>query len=126
MNRNKRISNSEQTLTAEEVKQEQLALPETEAQVIVHCALNDDLNAVRIWPTTYLICAHTGAKSKLIDALNISFYPDWCITPSFTLLFESLPKDCKLFHLVEEIPEQGGFEVNNISRNNSDVYRVVF
>jgi len=126
MNRNKRISNSEQTLTAEEVKQELLILPETEAQVIVHCAVNDDLNAVRIWPTTYLICAHTGAKSKLIDALNISFYPDWCITPSFTLLFESLPKDCKLFHLVEEIPEQGGFEVNNISRNNSDVYRVVF
>jgi len=126
MNQIKRISNSEQPLLTEEEKQEQLVMPEMEAQVIVHCAVNADLSAVRIWPTTYLICAHTGAKSKLLDALNISFYPDWCITPRFTLLFESLPKDCKLFHLVEEIPEQGGFEVNNISRNNSDVYRVVF
>ena len=42
----------------------------------------------------------------------------------FTLLFEGLSKSCKLFQLVEDIAEPGGFFLNNIPRNKTDVYEV--
>ena len=42
----------------------------------------------------------------------------------FTLVFSGLPKECESFDLKEEIPEEGGFFVKNIRRNNSDVYRI--
>ena len=31
---------------------------------------------------------------------------------------------CKVFDLIEEIPESGGFKIYDIRRNKSDVYRV--
>lgn len=40
----------------------------------------------------------------------------------FTLIFEELSKGCKNFDLIEMIPQSGGFEAFNISRNNMDVY----
>ena len=43
-------------------------------------------------------------------------------TINFTLIFSGLPKHCKLFDMVENIPEPGGFVFENIVRNNSDVY----
>lgn len=42
----------------------------------------------------------------------------------FTLVFSGLPKDCKMFDLIEVIPEEGGFHVKEIRRNESDIYRV--
>ena len=42
----------------------------------------------------------------------------------FTLIFSGLPKDCKLFDFVEEIPQEGGFLVTDIDRNESDVYTI--
>ena len=60
---------------------------------------------------------------------GISFAPHWTVIPfnrplEFTLIFKGLPKQCTSFDLVELIPEEGGFEVRNIKRNNSDVYHV--
>lgn len=100
-----------------------------EKQVIVHCAIPCDFEmGVRIWKTTYLV-TENGSKVPLLFWDNISLAPDW--TPvlkrgiyNFTLIFAGLPSSCKVFSMIEEIPEPGGFEVNNIRRNKTDVYHV--
>lgn len=99
--------------------------------VYVHCYYNNPYQdmLIRIWKTTFLVDKGTGAKSKLLHAENISFAPMWTHIPdgatySFLLVFESLPKSCKMFDLVEEIPQPGGFEVRSIGRNETDVYHI--
>lgn len=98
-----------------------------ERQTIVHCNCSDDY-AYRVWPSTFLIEHGTGKRAKLITAFNISFAPQWTLNDGkgFTLIFEGLSKGCSVFDLKEIIPESGGFEVNNIQRNKSDVYQVSF
>jgi len=108
--------------------------PETleEKQVIVHCCFPASPylgNLIRIWQSTFLIDENIGHKSALVHAENISIFPYWTEVPPmkdfwFTLVFTGLPKDCKSFHLKEMIPEEGGFFVQNIKRNSTDVYRV--
>ncbi|MEO8589079.1 MAG: hypothetical protein ABI432_06915 [Flavobacteriales bacterium] len=99
-------------------------------QVTVHCALPiGPFDCIRIWPSTYLVCRHTGHRSPLLHAEGIPFAPIWLQVPPgravcFTLLFAGLPKHCVLFDLVEEIEDPGGFHVPGILRNEMDVYRV--
>lgn len=100
-----------------------------EKQVIVHCSIPCEVGmGVRIWRTTYLV-TEEGTKIPLIYWENIALAPSW--TPvfkkglyNFTLIFGGLPSGCKIFSLVEEIPEPGGFRVDNIRRNKTDVYKV--
>jgi hypothetical protein len=97
-----------------------------EGQTIVHCVCGQDA-AYRIWPSTYLIEHGGNKKAKLITAFNISFYPYWTIknrAQKFTLIFEGLSKSCAVFDLKEVIPQEGGFEVTSIVRNQTDVYTV--
>lgn len=97
-----------------------------ENQTIVHCICGQDAY-YRIWPSTFLIEHGTGNQAKLITAFNVSFYPQWMPKApgqKFTLIFEGLSKACVVFDLKEIIPQEGGFEVNSIVRNNSDVYTV--
>ncbi|MBT1703343.1 hypothetical protein [Chryseosolibacter indicus] len=107
--------------------------PETleDSFVYVHCHFQNTAHdmLIRIWRSTYLVDKGSGSRSKLIHAENISFAPVWTKIPdgvnySFLLIFEGLPKSCKQFDLVEEIPQPGGFEVRNISRNEKDVYHI--
>jgi hypothetical protein len=84
---------------------------------------------IRIWKTTFLIDRVSGSRSKLIHVENISFAPVWTMiadqrTHTFLLIFEALPKSCKVFDLVEEITQPGGFHVENIHRNPTDVYHI--
>lgn len=105
---------------------------EEEKQVIVHCCFPASPflgNLIRIWHSTYLFDNQSEHRSKLIHAENISISPYWTPVPFmqdfwFTLIFSGLPKDCKSFDLKEVIPEEGGFFVESIKRNSSDVYRV--
>lgn len=113
------------------LKNELLLLQAEEQQVIIHCAIyaQDFGDAARIWKSTYLINQATGTKYQMNFADGISFAPHWTVIPfnrplEFTLIFKGLPKQCTSFDLVELIPEEGGFEVRNIKRNNSDVYHV--
>jgi hypothetical protein len=99
--------------------------------VYVHCYFNNSFKdmLIRIWSTTFLVDAASGVRSKLIHAENISIAPMWTRIPdgqiySFLLVFEGLPKSCKHFDLIEDIPQPGGFEVRNISRNTTDVYHI--
>lgn len=105
---------------------------EVEKQVIVHCcfpASSSPDMLVRIWPSTFLIVNSLSHKSSLIHHENISLYPYWTEVPPmkdfwFTLVFSGLPKECKSFDLMEIIPQEGGFNVQNIKRNGTDVYKV--
>jgi hypothetical protein len=102
-------------------------LESEERQTIVHCTCTGEQDyAYRIWPTTYLIERGSGRKAKLLTAFNISFAPEWTLNDGrgFTLIFEGLSKQCSVFDLKEIIPQAGGFEVNGILRNKTDVYQV--
>jgi hypothetical protein len=99
--------------------------------VYVHCYFKNDQPEmlIRVWRTTFLIDHTSGARSELVHAEKISFAPQWTIiqgkiTFSFLLIFSALPKDCKVFDLVEVIPQAGGFYVPGIKRNELDVYHV--
>ena len=113
------------------LKRELLEKQEEEKQVIVHFTLHGGLpgDAARIWKSTYLIDVESQIRYSLLWAEGISYAPKWTlISPErpleFTLIFKGLPKGCKIFDLLEIIPEEGGFELRNIRRNNSDVYYV--
>jgi len=112
-----------ETLLQNEVK----TLQSEERQTIVHCMVPEGY-AYRIWPSTFLIERESGKKAKLLTAFNITFAPQWTHNDGkgFTLIFEGLSKGCEFFDLKEIIPEEGGFEVLGIMRNNSDVYQVDF
>ena len=104
---------------------------EEEKQVIFHFTLYGGLpgDAARIWKSTFLIDVDTKIKYPLLLAEGISYAPKWTSIPiskplEFTLIFKGLPKSCKTFHLIEMIPEEGGFELRNVKRNQADVYYV--
>ena len=102
-----------------------------DSYVYVHCHFNntsDDM-LIRIWRSTFLIDRASGARSSLIHVENISYAPMWTLIPgkgrfSFLLIFTSLPKDCIVFDLLEDIPQAGGFNIQGIQRNELDVYHV--
>jgi hypothetical protein len=102
-----------------------------DSYIYVHCYFDntDDEMLIRIWRTTFLIDKNSATRSQLIHAENISYAPQWTIIPgkgkfTFLLIFGGLPKSCQMFDLVEEIAQPGGFEVKNIQRNETDVYRI--
>ncbi|MEI6899564.1 MAG: hypothetical protein WCL00_06785 [Bacteroidota bacterium] len=117
-------------LLDEDVKQSLLSQVEVEGVVTVHCAYHSaDGEVIRIWRSTYLVEKSTGIRSKLVDALDIPFYPVRLVVPAgttalFTLFFAPLARSCEAFDLFEDIPELGGFEIKDIQRNQTDVYHV--
>ncbi|MBK9284323.1 MAG: hypothetical protein IPM51_08355 [Sphingobacteriaceae bacterium] len=112
-----------ETITAESTQR--ITLEEVERQTIVHCNCGD-VYAYRVWPSTFLIEQESGNRLRLLNIFNITYAPDWTINngQGFTLVFEGLSKDCKMFDLMEIIDEPGGFEVKGIQRNKTDVYNV--
>jgi hypothetical protein len=99
--------------------------------VYVHCYYDNPSQGmlIRIWATTFLVDKGSGSRSKLIHAENISMAPVWtqipdCARYSFLLVFEGLPKGCQNFDLIEDIPQAGGFEVRDVTRNETDVYHL--
>lgn len=103
---------------------------EERGQVTVRCRfMADEMDMVRIWPSTYLVCRSTGHRSQLLHAEGISHAPEWMPVPAgkelqFTLVFAPLPPGCSVFDLIEEIPTPGGFTVHGIRRNDRDLYHV--
>jgi hypothetical protein len=127
-----------ETITEEKIENTRELLEEfhtqEEKQVIVHAIVKGFCNGdsiVRVWPTIFLIPKGSNKKCKLLHHFNIVMYPEQqSLTPNsilrFTLIFEGLPADCKMFDIVEIIPEHGGFETRNIKRNEQDVYQVEY
>lgn len=123
------IIKSPQIEIAKELKEEIAAQSEAESQVVIHINYyTGSLSGLlRVWDNTYLECKKTGRRSKLLFSENIAIYPQWTqvdanLFHDFTLIFENLPKECKSFNLIENIPEEGGFLFKDIARNNSNVY----
>ncbi|KYP14147.1 MAG: hypothetical protein A1D16_07265 [Flavihumibacter sp. CACIAM 22H1] len=113
------------------VKQELLSSVEETGPVVVHGTITCTAwwELVRIWKTTYLIDPESAHQSSLLQAYNISLAPNWTPliqgqTLRFTLIFEALPKSCRSFDFMEIIPEPGGFLVEGIPRNQTDIYRI--
>ena len=102
-----------------------------QGHVYVHCHFNNGAadNLIRIWRSTYLIDQGSGHRSALVHAENITIAPQWTPVPKhktfrFLLIFNALPSSCSMFDMLEDIPEQGGFFIHDILRNESDVYHV--
>ena len=102
-----------------------------DSYVYVHCYFNNVWKnmLIRIWKTTYLADSVSSFRAKLIHAENISLAPVWTQIPdgkqyTFLLIFSGLPKSCTQFDLIEEISEPGGFLIQTISRNETDVYHI--
>ena len=115
----------------EALKSEIKSNTDNEQQVIIHCkyAASAEGDMIRIWKSTFLYARDSSHKSSLINTQKISIYPNWTFVNGnkvfyFTLIFSGLPRSCKSFDLIENIPEPGGFFVENISRTNLDVYNV--
>ena len=115
----------------EAIKQQLQQDVENESQVIVHCKYDAsaERDMIRIWKSTFLYARDSSHRSDLIHTQKISIYPNWTLIEAgnslhFTLIFSGLPKSCKSFDMLENIPEPGGFFVENITRNKSDVYNV--
>lgn len=103
----------------------------TDACIYVHCHYHNpyDEMFIRVWRSTFLVDRTSGTRARLMHAENISYAPVWTYIPgkktyTFLLIFSSLPKDCRVFDLVEDIPQAGGFHVSGIGRNEQDVYHV--
>ncbi|MDP1623199.1 MAG: hypothetical protein Q8M08_12770 [Bacteroidales bacterium] len=115
----------------DKLKAEILNQVHEEGMVILHCTYNAETDGgIRIWISTFLIDKASGDRSKMHHAENISIAPEWTYVPEgktyrFTLIFAPLPKSCEFFDLLEDIPQAGGFFIQNIKRNKSDVYNVV-
>jgi hypothetical protein len=108
----------------------QLIEAQTEECTIVHCRyFSTEPTGVRIWPNTVLI-EDTGRRCKLIKNFNISLMPEWTFHfvanefIRFTLIFESIGKECQFFYLLEDIPQPHGFYSNKIVRNKTGVYTI--
>lgn len=102
-----------------------------DSYVYVHCYFNNPGKdaMIRIWRSTFLVDTSSQTRVSLVHAENITFAPLWTLIPdgrvySFLLIFSGLPKSCRQFDLVEDIPQAGGFLVKNIVRNERDVYHV--
>lgn len=123
------ITISEEKIDEEVISKAKEAI-DVERQVIVHVTMRTSFTLwqLRIWPSTFLVPHGIGPESKLLNANNIPFYPQWLHvfgnTHRFTLIFEALPDDCEVFDLIERIPQEGGFEYFGIRRNRSDVYHI--
>lgn len=100
-----------------------------ESQVIIHCSYTGSFwnDRIRIWKSTFLYAKGSNHRSKLVHTENITHFTIWMPvnrgeTIIFTLIFTGLPKHCKQFDLIENIPETGGFIIKNIERNRTDIY----
>ena len=114
---------------AKALKEKIATQTETESQVIVHINFKTGRfgQRIRIWNNTFLQCKDSKNKRMLLFSDNIAIYPEWSevapySTLNFTLIFENLPKACRSFDLIEDIPEKGGFLFEDIPRNDSNVY----
>lgn len=100
----------------------------TEKQVIVHCSLHSPNGTyVRIWKSTFLK-TEDGEQCPLVAWKGITLAPQWMGSKDeytqFTLIFTGLPSRCRVFSLIEEIPEDNGFIKHGIQRNQSDIYQI--
>ena len=104
-----------------------LPLHRNQPYLIVHVAVQSQ-SLHRIWANSvHIYCHQTPTRHKLQGMLNVSTYPaltPYSQTSVYTLLFDRPGPECKTFTIREDIPEFDGLLIENIERNNIDVYVV--
>lgn len=108
---------------------------ESKGYTIIHCQYTSsckyvDGGWISIWPTTYLVNISENTRLQLLHAINIPLAPQKHYfkrkgqLKTFTLIFPAIPKHWTKFSLNERSGSEDGFNVKNITRNNSGIYRV--
>ena len=99
---------------------------ESNGQITLHLRTKSN-GLFRIWPCIKLRCQQTGKEAKFVHALHVGIHPHWMLLTAgsvYTLVFEKLDSDCKVFDVLEDIPEHGGLCIRDLHRNADDVYRL--
>lgn len=99
---------------------------ESKGQITIHIRVKSR-SMIRIWPCIKLRCQQTGKEAKFVHALDVGIHPYWMLLAAgsvYTLVFEKLDDDCRVFDVVEKIPEFGGLYIPNLHRNEDDVYHL--
>ena len=123
---NKKIMKKLKEITSD-IELQKVEFGEIENQVTIHI-VNGIHQYVRIWNSVVLIDETSSTNAKLVQVYGVPMFPDWKFIPkgkTYTLVFEGLPKSCKQFVLIENIPQSGGFIVHGIERNNLDIYKLI-
>lgn len=117
------------TLTSsdvEECTESEIQDLESNGQITVHIRTKSS-GLFRIWPCIKLRCQQTRKEAKFVHALHVGIHPHWMLLKAgsvYTLVFEKLDNDCKVFDVLEDIAEHGGLCIHNLRRNADDVYRL--
>jgi hypothetical protein len=122
-------------LLEESLLTELLSQTKEEGATYVHCMYISPFEYVfggwvNIWPTTFIVDAESGEKMQMSHAIGVPLNPSrhffkrcgeqkW-----FTLIFPKMPKDWRQFHLIEYANGKESFQVKDIARNQTDVYKV--
>jgi len=124
-----KIDTIEKIAISQELKSAVFTDLDESRRVLVRCHVSPQKEEVfiRIWTSTFLMDENSDHVSSLQHAENISYFPNWTKVEKgkrrqFVLIFDALPKRCKKFHFIEQIPQGGGFICMNIPRNEEDIY----
>ncbi len=98
-----------------------------EGQITIHVLVRGETN-ISIRKDSFLMSHLPYRKSFLFFNHGVPLYPDssWGIDQQFTLIFGSLDKDCRKFNFIEGIFHEGMFLVQDIIRNEEDIYHITF
>lgn len=106
---------------------EELAPYDVEKQIIIHVLVKGE-TVLSIRPDSFLMSNKPHRKAFLLFSFGAPIYPQtsYGVDQSFTLIFGALDKDCSKFNFIEGKLHPGMFLVQDIHRNEEDVYNITF
>ena len=104
-----------------------LSILTEEKQIIIHCLVKGEA-VLSIRPDCFLMSNKPHRKSFLLFNFGVLLHPktSYGIDQTFTLIFGGLDKDCNKFNFIEGKLHKGMFLVQDIIRNEEDIYHITF
>ena len=98
-----------------------------EKQIIIHCRIRGERN-LSIRPKTFLMSNSPHRKAFLLFSFGAPLYPktSFGANQQFTLIFSALDKNVRKFNFIEGKLHEGMFLVQDVIRNEEDVYNLTF
>ena len=98
-----------------------------EKQIVIHFLVKGE-TSLSIRPDTFLMSNKPHRKTYLLFNFGVSLHPQtsYGVDQRFTLIFGGLDKDCKKFNFIEGKLHEGMFLVQDVIRNEEDVYYITF
>jgi len=124
------------TYTKVEVSNDLLQDFEEDGFTYLHCIYNATskyINGgwVNMHKTSYLESDKSKVRLQMLNAIGVPLAPNKHHFNrvgeylKFTLIFPAIPKDWKIFDLIEDCSGSNGFYIKNIPRNSTGVYKVI-